>query len=96
MDTKERLKNADQHSRELIATFTKIEHKARELEEFRQTIQIMHEQLAALQTELKGIKADVSSVQSQMPTIARKEEVQRLQSKLDNIPFELLATKKDL
>lgn len=96
MDMHARLQNLDQQSHELFKSFLELEHRLRDFEELRAALLSMHTQMSQLQSELVHIKADTHAMQVRLPTIARREELDRLTRKLDATPFELYATKRDL
>ena len=96
MDVDARLASAEQKSHELYRSFSQLEHRVREFVELQETLKDFHSQIAELTETLQQLKHSLELVHQVLPSIARKEELDRFRKKLDTIPFELLANHKDL
>jgi hypothetical protein len=95
MEVRTRLANAEQQSHELHRTFSHLEHRIREFIEVQGTLGEMHRQLKEIGLLLGELRSELETVQRVLPSIARKEELERFEKKLDAMPFEFFATKKD-
>jgi hypothetical protein len=96
MDTAMRLKNADEQSRELLRTFTALDHRIATCVALQADIHALQATLATVRTELEHSKRVLQQIQAALPTVARKEEFERVSQKVNAIPFESLATQRDI
>ena len=93
MDVRTRVANAEEQSLELHRTFSHLEHRIREFIELQTSLVDLHRQLSDLAKELGDVRLELDHVHRYLPTIARKEELERFERKLDAIPFEKLAVR---
>lgn len=96
MDIHNRIQTAEQASDDLRKSFNHIDHRIHELEIQQKLFNSLHAELEQLRSDMVLIKEAIEVVQNSLPNVARAEEMERLQKHVDDIPFELLATKKDL
>jgi hypothetical protein len=96
MDTGARVRAADEHSAELLRTFSDLQHRIQAFTLLQQDMAQLHSHIQALKGELVAVKAELSQLQGALPSVARKEEFERLAQKVNAIPFETMATKRDI
>jgi hypothetical protein len=96
MDSHTRLLNADAQSQELLQQYLHLQHRMQDLTELTESIRALHEQLTHFNTEIRAVQQEVERLQTQLPTLARREELDHLAKQLDTIPFEQFATRRDV
>jgi len=96
MELGHRIDSADAQTFELHKAFSDIEHRIREFTVLQESFVDLHKHIAELTAELSGLQHEIAAIQTSLPGLARKEELQRFTEKLDAIPFEQMASKKDI
>ena len=94
MDVRTRLANTEQQSHELHRQFSHLDHRIREFIELQSALGDLHQTLSTLTSELSVLRAELDVLHRVLPSVARKEELERLEKKIDAVPFELFATSK--
>lgn len=94
MDVKTRLSSAEQQSHELHRTFSHLEHRIREFIELQRALADIHRQLQSLGEGLGSLQSELSALHRVLPSIARNEELERFEKRLDSVPFERFAVSK--
>ena len=96
MNLGHRIASADEQTRELHQAFSDLAHRIREFSAVLENLDDMHQEVSELRESLASLQREFDFIRSGLPGLARVEELQRFAEKLDAIPFERLATKRDV
>jgi predicted nucleic acid-binding Zn-ribbon protein len=96
MQFQSRIGNAQEQAHELTELYGQLERRIASFIEVQQNLTALRGQMGELQNELQAVRTEVEQLQNALPGIARKEEVEQLGKRLDAMPFEKFATKRDL